>query len=243
MQKRISKAVFLFGLLSQCTDALVSPQSSTGRRSGSSTSLNAQKIPKAVASSMLATSLMISSLQPVQAYDASDYASETVKEAVQSLKDASGNVDATFKVYENIAGIITEGKGVGGMVNYKGVQLERGYVADEDTSIYNPGLTLLTESEKERLVEAVIDSRKAGLKAGQWSENNEFAYEFLKGRLDPLHMAELSGFLGFVPFYGGILYLAVLAVQQNLRGLFTPAYIVGVVAFFGPILALIAAGP
>ena len=120
--------------------------------------------------------------------------------------------------------------------------MERGYVADEDTSIYNPGLTLLTESEKERLVEAVITSRKEGLATGQWSENNEFAYEYLKGTLDPLHMVELSGFLGFVPFYGALIYLAVLAVQQNLRGLFTQAHLVGVAAFFGPILALIAAG-
>ena len=125
----------------------------------------------------------------------------------------------------------------------EGVQLERGYVADEDTSIYNPGLTLLTESEKERLVEAVIQSRKDGLAAGQWSENNEYAYEYLKGTLDPLHMVELSGFLGIVPFYGALIYLAVLAVQQNFRGVFTQAYLIGVAAFFGPILALIAAGP
>lgn len=41
-----------------------------------------------------------------------------------------------------------------------GVALERGYVADKDTSVYNPGLALLTESEKERLVEAVGDARK-----------------------------------------------------------------------------------
>jgi hypothetical protein len=121
--------------------------------------------------------------------------------------------------------------------------LERGFVSDEDTSLYNPGLTLLTESEKERLVEAIIENRKAGLSAGQWSENNEFAYEFLKGRLDPLHMYELSGFLGFVPVYGAILYLVVLAIQQNIRSLFTTAYIAAVVAFFGPILGLAAAGP
>jgi hypothetical protein len=29
----------------------------------------------------------------------------------------------------------------------EGVQLDRGYIADEDTAIYNPGLTLLTESD------------------------------------------------------------------------------------------------
>ena len=176
---------------------------------------------------------------PANAYYASDYASETVQTTVKDLKAAAGNVDETFKVYENVAGIITEGKGVGGMVNYRknllvlfstrliirnsiltstgilvnnlahlfsfsplsvflcscncsnyteGIQLERGYVADEDTQVYNPGLSLLTESEKERLVDAVIDARKVGLAKGQWSENNEFAFQFLREKLDPYHM-------------------------------------------------------
>ena len=53
------------------------------------------------------------------AYYASDYASETVQTTVKDLQAAAGNVDETFKVYENVAGIITEGKGVGGMVNYR----------------------------------------------------------------------------------------------------------------------------
>lgn len=124
----------------------------------------------------------------------------------------------------------------------EGIQLERGFISDEDTQIYNPGLTLLTESEKERLVEAVIGARKDGLSKGQWSENNEFAFQFLREKLDPLHMVELSGFLGFVPFYGAIIYLAVLGVQQFVRDLFPVAYLVGVLAFFGPIVALIVAG-
>lgn len=121
--------------------------------------------------------------------------------------------------------------------------MERGYVSDEDTTIYNPGLTLLTESEKERLVEAVIDSRRVGLAGGQWSENNEFAYEFLKGSLDPYHMVELAGYLKVVPFYGAILYLAVLGVQQFARDAFTVAYLAGAALFFLPILAFVAAGP
>jgi hypothetical protein len=124
----------------------------------------------------------------------------------------------------------------------EGVQLDRGYVADEDTSIYNPGLTLLTESEKERLVEAVIDARKVGLSTGQWSENNEFAFDFLREKLDPFHLVELSGYLKIVPFYAGVLYLGVLAVQQVSRSSFQIAYLVGVAAFFLPIFALIAAG-
>jgi hypothetical protein len=132
----------------------------------------------------------------------------------------------------------------------EGISLDRGYVADEDTSIYNPGLTLLTESEKERLVEAVIDARRAGLAAAntnngntnQWSENNEYAFDFLREKLDPLHLVELSGFLKIMPFYAGVLYVGVLAVQQVARESFQVAYLAGVALFFLPILALIAAG-
>ena len=86
-------------------------------------------------------------------------------------------------------------------------------------------------------------SRKEGLSKGQWSENNELAYGELKGNLDPLHMVELSGYLGVVPFYGAFLYLVVLGVQQIARDSFVPAYLVGIVAFVAPILALVVAGP
>ena len=130
------------------------------------------------------------------------------------MKDAAGNPDQTFQAYENIADIITEGKGVGGVVNYKGVTLERGYIADEDTSIYNPGLTLLTESEKNLLVDSLMKSRQAGIDKNQWSEKNQLAYEYLKVKLDPLHMTELKGYLSIVPVLVGVAYLAVLAVQQ-----------------------------
>lgn len=95
-----------------------------------------------------------------------------------------------------------------------GVKLERGYVADEDTTIYNPGLSLLTESEKTSLVNAVIENRKGNLAANTWSQDNEYAFDFLKTRLDPLHMTELKGYLKFFPFLGGLVYLAALGVQQ-----------------------------
>jgi len=179
---------------------------------------------------------------PGNAYEPTDFASETVTQVVDSLKRSAGNIEDTFNTYTDIAAIITEGKGVGGAINYKGVQLERGYVADEDTTIYNPGLTLLTESEKERLVEAVIQNRQVGLQKNQWSENNEYAFDFLKEKLDPFHMVELRGYLSIVPIYGAVLYLATLAIQQFARDLFPVAYIVGAIAFFGPIAALIAFG-
>jgi len=239
------RIVYLLNLTLIPSNAFVTPGSHSDT-SRLQTTLKAHRRPNEnlIASTVLASSLAIAASNPLaaQSYVPSDYASETVQEAVQALKAASGNIDGTFKAYETIAEIITEGKGVGGMVNYKGVQLERGFISDEDTSIYNPGLTLLTESEKERLVEAVIKSRKDGISKGQWSENNEYAFEFLKANLDPLHMTELSGFLGFVPFYGALLYLGVLGTQQFARGLFPAAYLLGVVAFFGPIIALVVAG-
>mmetsp|Transcript_3544 Transcript_3544/g.8074 ORF Transcript_3544/g.8074 Transcript_3544/m.8074 type:complete len:246 (-) Transcript_3544:98-835(-) len=201
-----------------------------------------------LASSLLAASLAVAvaasnPLLPAQAYAPSDYASDIVQDAVTTLKQNRGNMEGTFQAYETIAEIITEGKGVGGMVNYKGVALDRGYVADEDTSVYNPGLTLLTESEKERLVEAVVGARKEGINKGKWDENIERAYAEVKGKLDPFHTYELRGFLGFAPYYGAILYLGVFAVQQFARGLFPVAYGLGVLAFFGPIIAIVAAGP
>lgn len=191
---------------------------------------------------LLAVGAATGQADPALGYNPTDYASETVQGVIQSLKDASGDVDKTFKVYEDIAAIITEGRGVGGEINYKGVQLDRGYIADEDTSIYNPGLTLLTESEKERLVEAVITARKDGLNAGQWNEDSELGYEFLRMKLDPFHLVELSGYLKFMPVLTGVVYLAVLAVQQFARGLFPIAYFVGVAAIVAPAVALILIG-
>ena len=79
--------------------------------------------------------LLGSNSHSAMAYDSSDYASATVKEAIQQLQSSAGNAEETFKAFENINEIITEGKGVGGSINYKGIQLDRGYIADEDTSI------------------------------------------------------------------------------------------------------------
>jgi hypothetical protein len=226
------------GVASSRTFALNAHQNHQNQPQPTTTNLVASNL--VAASIAIAASSFIATPPPAVAYEPTDYASETVQETLQALKSASGNLDATFKSYEAIAAIVTEGKGVGGQINYQGIALERGYVADEDTSIYNPGLTLLTESEKERLVEGLVNSRKAGMDAGQWNENNEFAYVFLKEKLDPLHMFELSGYLGFVPIYGAVLYLGVLAVQQFVRDLFPGSYIVGAVLFFVPIFGLIA---
>jgi hypothetical protein len=177
------------------------------------------------------------------AYEESDYASETVTTVVQRLKENTGNIDGTFSTLEDIAKIITEGKGVGGQLTYDGVKLNEGYVADEDTTIYNPGLSLLTESEKERLTSAIITNRKLSLASNQWNENNEYAFSFLKNKLDPLHMYELGGYLKILPFWGAALYLVALFVQQNARGVFPLVYGLCALGVFGPVVVLIAGGP
>lgn len=213
---------------------------------GGESSLQSSGMGRLTASVGLAAALLLSdptSSQQAQAYEPTDFASETVTSTLQALKESAGNSEETYKVFEQMNDIITEGKGVGGAINYQGIQLERGYVADEDTSIYNPGLTLLTESEKERMVEAVVVSRKIGMEKGDWTPTNQAAFEFLRTKLDPLHVNELRGYLKIVPFYAAAVYLAVLAVQQMLRDFFPAAYIVGVLAICAPILLLVAIGP
>mmetsp|Transcript_29320 Transcript_29320/g.59042 ORF Transcript_29320/g.59042 Transcript_29320/m.59042 type:complete len:263 (+) Transcript_29320:160-948(+) len=176
------------------------------------------------------------------AYEESDYASETVTTVVQRLKSSTGSIDDTFLALEDVAKIITEGKGVGGQLTYDGVKLNEGYVADEDTTIYNPGLSLLTESEKERLTDAIIQNRKVSLSSNQWNENNEYAFKFLKQKLDPLHMYELGGYLKILPFWGAALYLGALFVQQNSRGIFPLVYGLCALGVFGPVIVLVAFG-
>lgn len=212
--------------------------------SSSSTSSFAPKMASFALAAALLAAPVLSPTMPAYAYEEKDYASETVTIAVQAMKDANGDSDLTLKAFENVAQIITEGKGVGGSLNYSGVKLERGFVSDEDTAIYNPGLTLLTESEKERLVQAVVDNRKAGLATkDQWSENNEYAFDFLKQKLDPLHMYELRGYLGILPFYAAAVYLGAFFMQQNSRSIFPAVYAACALAVFGPIIVLVAAGP
>lgn len=187
----------------------------------------------------------------VYGYGESQYLSDAVKVAVQAVDEASvskgTSKDDLVRAYENIAEIITEGKGVGGAINFQGVQLDRGFVSDEDTTIYNPGLTLLTETEKDRLVEAIVKSKKQRLSddnsAESWSDDLQAGYTFLRDRLDPLHMYELRGYLSILPWYGAFMYLVALGIQQLAREVFPIAYIACAAAVFLPIAVLVVLGP
>lgn len=203
---------------------------------------------KALATLVVASALTVSTvLSPlpndaVRAYESKDYASDTVTNMVKTLEESAGKKEKTLAAFEELAAIITEGKGVGGSVSPGGVQFERGFVSDEDTTIYNPGLTLLTESEKGRLLEAVVKNKQVS-SPNSWSQDNQYGFEFLKQKLDPLNMYQLKGYMGIIPFYAAALYLGVIFVQQNVRSLFPAAYIAAVLALVLPAGILVALGP
>ena len=67
---------------------------------------------------------------------------------------------------ENAVGtLLLPKESIGGTITYNsGITLGAGVQnTDEDTTIYNPGLTLLMASEKDNLVSAMIDNRNIGL--------------------------------------------------------------------------------
>ena len=62
--------------------------------------------------------LPLASSSVANAYEENDYASETVTNVVSALKSNAGDVEGTFATLEEVAKIITEGKGVGGSLSY-----------------------------------------------------------------------------------------------------------------------------
>lgn len=80
-----------------------------------------QTIQKGLTSLTLAAMIAASTTSPGAALAYEDYTEmndiDTVSNVVQSLKDASGDAAASFKTFESISEIITEGKGVGGAIS------------------------------------------------------------------------------------------------------------------------------
>jgi hypothetical protein len=61
--------------------------------------------------------LAVSTSSPTMAF--ADESELTVKNTITKLKEAQGNPDGTFSVFEDVAAMITEGKGIGGAINYR----------------------------------------------------------------------------------------------------------------------------
>ena len=126
LSTQLRSTVLLLGLIG--ASAFTPPlASSTSSRPNNVQALKAQQhennnkgFQNAVSAAIVASTLTLTSLAapPAVAYEASDYASETVTGVVSALKASGSNAADTFKVFEDIAAIITEGKGVGGSINY-----------------------------------------------------------------------------------------------------------------------------
>ena len=113
------------------TSSIKSNEFSRARMSTTSMNMNMisddnkqiQDIKKGVTSLTFAAMIALSTagVTPgvAQAYE--DYTEmndiETVETVIKSLKESSGNAKASFKTFESISDIITEGKGVGGMIS------------------------------------------------------------------------------------------------------------------------------
>ena len=84
------------------------------------TTTNKIDLHKPVVTALVSISLLLTPFLPAtaNAYEETDYASETVTNVVSALKQNAGDVDATFGTLEEVAKIITEGKGVGGSLSY-----------------------------------------------------------------------------------------------------------------------------
>lgn len=110
------------------SSSLTSLSRSNGKQESKSTYLQMKQQDKAeafrngIAGILTASAIAVSTIgfntDRAFAYDDfSDNDVDTVSNVVQSLKDAQGDAAASFKVFESINDIITEGKGVGGMIS------------------------------------------------------------------------------------------------------------------------------
>mmetsp|Transcript_2776 Transcript_2776/g.5775 ORF Transcript_2776/g.5775 Transcript_2776/m.5775 type:complete len:237 (+) Transcript_2776:22-732(+) len=178
----------------------------------------------AVAAASIALSLPL----PVPAAD--DY--DAVSSSVSALRSTAGKPKESLGAMREVYEIITEGKGLPGMEGRSGL------VSEDDTSVYNPGLSILSQYEKSEILGALSDNRDGGLSARTWTTEEDDQYKFIRGKLDPLRMTQLAGYLGVMPVVGAVAYVGAIAVQQLARPLFTVAYIVAAAVTFGPIVYL-----
>lgn len=72
---------------------------------------------KAFGALAIATALTLTTSPAPPAF-ADDFAGDTVTEMVKTIKTTAGDQEKTFAAFEELAAIITEGKGIGGDVSY-----------------------------------------------------------------------------------------------------------------------------
>ena len=118
----IRRCFFLLAAIVVSTSAfsIQSKATTTTTTKTTTTTTTTTKTTTKKSNHIVASIALISTLitTPTFAFDPSDYASETVTQVIAELRNSQGKTADTFKAFEDVAAIITEGKGVGGAINY-----------------------------------------------------------------------------------------------------------------------------
>ena len=79
-----------------------------------------KELQKVFTTFAIASTLTFSTIasSPLPSYANDDYAADTVTTMIQSIKNSAGKKQETLAVFEDLAAVITEGKGIGGDVSY-----------------------------------------------------------------------------------------------------------------------------
>ena len=100
--------------------------------------------------------------------------------------------------------------------------------------------TLLTRTKyKYRIIKTINDKHVTLGKQNEWDQALNYESGELKRRVDPYRTVDLSGYLSIAPYFGGVIYLALLGIQQFIPEIFTFAYPFGVAVFCLPIVFVI----
>uniref|UniRef100_A0A6T5PVA6 Uncharacterized protein n=1 Tax=Heterosigma akashiwo TaxID=2829 RepID=A0A6T5PVA6_HETAK len=164
---------------------------------------------------ILAGALIGGSLLPGAAFAAFEGAEPEPKVPFQTVSQIVTDIKTQQKDTDSIIGLFAE-------VNR---------MADDDEVLIDP-------KDRKEVVRALIE-KKANQADEKWDEQVYNGYGILKRKLDPYNTVALGGYLSVAPYLGGLLYLALVAVQRALPGrAFDVAYVVGALAFFAPAVLL-----
>ena len=116
----IRRCFFLLAAIVVSTSAFSMQSKAATTTTKTTTKTTTTKTTTKKSNHIVASIALISTLitTPTLAFDPSDYASETVTQVIAELRNSQGKTADTFKAFEDVAAIITEGKGVGGAINY-----------------------------------------------------------------------------------------------------------------------------
>ncbi|GMI43585.1 hypothetical protein TeGR_g6631, partial [Tetraparma gracilis] len=135
---------------------------------------------------------------------------------------------ALLETFESLGSLISSGADVGGSVSFlsnPGMSSVSSFDTGEDSSIYNPGLSLLSDDEKQALVASLRSLHNNPL----LDKPLETDRAYLLSLLDPLRLSSLAPYLHVLPLAAAGAYSLALAAMVFAREVF-PALYVGIAA-------------